>query len=257
MTNNELWAGLFIAFLFVGMLACLEIGRSLGRHSPPQQEGKEGLSIIEGAIFALLGLLVAFTFSGAAERFENRRHLIVEEANDIGTAYLRVDLLPPQSQPEIRELFREYVDSRLDTYSHASNGALARQHFARSQDLQAQIWQKSVVAAAQTNNTAASMLLLPALNSMFDITTVRIASTEDHPPNIIFGMLALIALATSLMAGFEMAGATSRSWLHILGYAFILSVAVYVIVDLEFPRLGMIRVDAFDHYLGDVRATMK
>jgi uncharacterized membrane protein len=101
------------------------------------------------------------------------------------------------------------------------------------------------------------MLLLPALNSMIDITTVRMAATEDHPPIIIFAMLALIAMATSLMAGFEMAGANRRSWLHILGYALILSVAVYVILDLEFPRMGLIRVEAFDHYLVDVRTSMK
>jgi hypothetical protein len=92
---------------------------------------------------------------------------------------------------------------------------------------------------------------------MIDITTERVAATEDHPPIVIFLLLAAIAMATSLMAGFEMAGAHRRSWLHIIGYALILSVAVYVILDLEFPRLGLIRVDAFDHYLVDVRASMK
>ena len=134
---------------------------------------------------------------------------------------------------------------------------LVRQNLAASQELQAEIWQKSVAAAGRSPNTAASMLLLPALNAMIDITTVRTAATEDHPPIIIFAMLALIALATSLMAGFEMAGAKRRSWLHIVGYALIMSIAVYVILDLEFPRLGLIRVDTFDHYLVDVRTSMK
>lgn len=256
MTPNEAVALLFVAALFLGMMACLELGRRMGRRAD-LSAANEGLGVIEGAMFALLGLLIAFTFSGAATRFEGRRHLIVEEANDIGTAYLRVDLLPADAQPEIRDLFRRYVDSRLETYRLIVDRSKANQDFAKSLELQAAIWEKSVAAAGRSPNTAASMLLLPALNAMIDITTVRIAATEDHPPNVIFGMLALIALATSLMAGFEMAGSQRRSWLHILGYALIISVAVCVILDLEFPRMGLIRVDAFDHYLVDVRASMK
>ena len=256
MKQNELVALVFVGALFLGMLACLEMGRRLGRRGD-LSGAKDGMGVIEGAVFALLGLLLAFTFSGAATRFEGRRHLIVEEANDIGTAYLRVDLLPADAQPEIRDLFRRYVDSRLETYRVITDRSKAAQDFAKSQELQNAIWQKSVAAAGRSPNTAASMLLLPALNSMIDITTVRMAATEDHPPVIIFAMLAVIAMATSLMAGFEMAGAKRRSWLHILGYALILSVAVYVILDLEFPRMGLIRVEAFDHYLVDVRTSMK
>src|ERR1700757_3957235 len=248
MNYNERIAVIFVGVLFAGMLTCLEIGRRLGRAAVGDAGGKEGLGVIEGAVFALLGLLIAFTFSGAATRFEDRRHLIVEEANDIGTAYLRVDLLPSDAQPEIRELFRQYVDARLDTYRRVSDLNRVHQDLARSQSLQNAIWQKSVAAAGRSPNTAATMLLLPALNAMIDITTVRIAATENHPPNVIFVMLAMIALATSLMAGFEMAGSKRRSWLHIAGYALIMSVAVYVILDLEFPRMGLIRVDAFDHY---------
>ncbi len=248
---------IFVALLFAGMLACLEIGRRLGRDAIGETGGKEGLGVIEGAVFALLGLLIAFTFSGAASRFENRRHLIVDEANDIGTAYLRIDLLPADAQPEVRDLFRRYVDSRLETYRNVTDATRVKQNLTESQDLQNKIWQKSVAGAGRSPNTAASMLLLPALNSMIDITTVRTAATEDHPPNAIFLMLAVIALATSLMAGFEMAGSKRRSWLHVVGYALIMSISVYVILDLEFPRMGLIRVDAFDHYLVDVRTSMK
>ena len=199
MKPNETFALLFVAALFLGMLACLEIGRRTGRRADVSA-AREGLGVIEGAMFALLGLLVAFTFSGAATRFEGRRHLIVEEANDIGTAYLRVDLLPADAQPVIRDLFRRYVDSRLETYRLIVDRSKANQDFARSQELQNAIWQKSVAAAGRSPNTSASMLLLPALNSMIDITTVRIAATEDHPPNIIFGMLMVIALATPQLA---------------------------------------------------------
>jgi hypothetical protein len=257
MRTNEIVAIVFVLVLFVGMLLCFEIGRSLGRRLAKDEHSKEGLGAIEGAIFALLGLLIAFTFSGAATRFEGRRHLIVEEANDIGTAYLRVDLLPSDAQPEIRDLFRRYVDLRMKTYQQGSDVERAYALLAESQQVQTEIWIRSVAAASRSNTTAASMLLLPALNAMIDITTTRTAATEDHPPNIIFVMLAIIALASSMMTGYEMAPAARRSWLHIFGFALILSISVYVILDLEFPRLGLIRVDNFDKYMLDVRNSMK
>jgi hypothetical protein len=255
--NNELMAVTFVIVLCVGMVACFEIGQRLGARAARKEGGKVGLGAIEGAIFALLGLLIAFTFSGAASRFEGRRHLIIDEANNIGTAYLRIDLLPAEAQPEIRELFRNYLDARLSAYRQVYDMSVARAEIARAQGLQTEIWSKSVAAAGKSNTTAASMLLLPALNAMFDITTVRTAATEDHPPIEIFLMLGLIALASSIMAGYQLVSTQRRSMLHIIGYVLILSISVYVILDLEFPRLGIIRVDAFDHYLVDVRNTMK
>jgi hypothetical protein len=257
MIRSEWFAAAFVLVLFSGMLLCFEIGRRIGQRTASETAGKAGLGIVEGAIFALLGLLIAFTFSGAGERFVGRRHLIIEEANDIGTAYLRVDLLPSEMQPEMRELFRRYVDCRLAVYQDAGDQPLSRAHLAQCQDLQNEIWKKAVAGAKRADNTAVTMLLLPALNAMIDITTVRTAATENHPPLVIFAMLAVIALASSMMAGYEMAGATRRSWLHTVGFSLILSVSVYVILDLEYPRLGLIRVDRFDHYLVDVRNSMK
>src|SRR5215510_412756 len=98
--------------LFFGMLIFLEVGRRIGlRKIARDPAGADtGLSVIDGAVFTLLGLIVAFTFSGAASRFDVRRQLIVEEANAIGTAYLRVDLLPPDAQPALRDRFRRYLD---------------------------------------------------------------------------------------------------------------------------------------------------
>jgi hypothetical protein len=73
-----------------------------------------GFGTIEGSVLALLGLLIAFTFSGASARFDTRRQLIVEATNHIGTAYLRLDLLPAGAQPALRESFRRYVDARIE-----------------------------------------------------------------------------------------------------------------------------------------------
>ena len=100
------------------MILLLELGRRLGRRRQGRDEegARAGLGAVEGAVFTLLGLLIAFTFSGAASRFDMRRQLIGQEANAIGTAWLRLDLLPAQAQPELRDLFRRYLDLRLAAY---------------------------------------------------------------------------------------------------------------------------------------------
>jgi hypothetical protein len=94
------------------MLLFLEIGRRIGIQRRRKYPGtaEEGVGAVDGAVFTLLGLIIAFTFSGASSRFDTRRLLIVEETNDIGTAYLRLDLLPANAHPALRERFRRYLD---------------------------------------------------------------------------------------------------------------------------------------------------
>lgn len=252
-------ASLFVGFLFLGMLAMLEIGRRIWlRHGALAAEGaRPGLGAVEGAIFGLMGLLVAFTFAGAAARFDARKQLIVEEANEIGTAYLRLDLLPPAARPPLQEKFRQYTDARLASYRAFPDLAAATRENDRAMKLQGEIWQGAIAGCQESPSTVATMLLLPALNGMFDITTTRSAALRNHPPYIIFGLLGALALAASLLAGYGMAGSAARSWLHIVGFAAILTFTVYVILDLELPRLGMIRVDDFDRVLQEVRDAMR
>jgi hypothetical protein len=211
---------------------------------------------VEAAVFGLLGLLLAFTFSGAATRFDERRHLIVEEANAIGTAYLRLDLLPAGEQAPLRDLFRNYLDSRLETYRKLPDLKAAKLELNHSAQLQREIWTRVLAATQGEANPSARMLLIPALNQMFDITTTRTAAAKMHPPAVIFVMLGALSLVGSLLAGYAMARAKTRGWFYIFGYAIIMTAAVYVIVDLEFPRTGFIRVDSFDQVLVDVRDSM-
>jgi hypothetical protein len=246
--------------LFLGMLLLLETGRRLGvRRLASDPEGaRAGTGTVEGAVFALLGLLVAFTFSGAASRFDQRRDLIVEETNDIGTAYLRLDLLPPSAQPALRDLFRRYVDSRLEVYRKLPDLQAAMAQLAHSTKLQGQIWSQAV-AASRTEGAppSAAMLLLPALNQMIDITTTRTMAAQMHPPLVIFALLFALSLGGALLAGYGMAGGKSRSWVHMIGFAAVLAVAVNVIIDIEYPRLGFIRVATFDQALAELKDSMK
>ena len=246
--------------LFLGLLLLLEIGRRIGtqRRAQDPEGAAAGTGPIDGAIFALLGLLLAFTFAGAAARFDTRRALIVEETNAIGTAYLRLDVLPASAQPPMRDLFRRYVDARLETYRKLPDMQAAMAELNRANQLQGEIWSQAVAAGRMEGAPpTATMLLLPALNQMIDITTTRTMASKTHPPVVIFIMLFGVALASALLAGYDMAGGKSRNWLHMVGFAAVLAVAVYVILDIEFPRLGFIRVDAFDQALVDLRQSMK
>ena len=116
--DTILLAALVALGLFFGILVFLEVGRRLGeRRVADDPEGaRNGIGAVEGAIFGLVGLLIAFTFSGGANRFDERRALVVQETNAIGTAYLRVDLLPEGAQPTLRDLFRRYLDARIEAY---------------------------------------------------------------------------------------------------------------------------------------------
>ena len=250
---------LLTAALFGGMLGAHEWGRRIGeRHrrlDPTRETGSSGLS--DNAVLALLGLLLAFTFSGADSRFDQRRDLVLQETNAIGTAWLRIDVLPPDRQPHVRDLFRRYLDARLDMYRRADDPVAVAAAQARYQALQQEIWSASMSAASAPGQPPQSLILiLPVLNDMFDITTTREGAIRQHPPAIVFAMLGGLALVSALFAGYGAAG-LKRRWLHELGFVVVLTVAMFVIIDLEFPRRGFIRVDAFDQFLEALRRSMQ
>jgi hypothetical protein len=250
--NITLIATSVAAGLFGGMLILTELGRRIGaaRLARDSDGLAKGVGVVEGAVFGLLGLLLAFTFSGAASRFEARRHLVTSEANAIGTAYLRVDLLPPDAQPEIRDVFRRYVDLRASAYRGSKDFAATQARLDEGVRLQGEIWTKALAACRRPEAPQqAAILLLPALNEMIDITTTRVMATRNHPPLIVFLMLGGLSLVGALLVGYGMSGNKERSWLHTAAFALVMALAIYVILDLEFPRLGMIRVDDADQIL--------
>ena len=251
---------LFCVVLFLGMLTLLEVGRRLGiKRRSKEAEGERGnLGTIEGAVFALFGLLMAFTFSGAASRFNEKRMLIAEEANTVETSYLRLYLLPREARISLQELFRRYVDSRLETYRRLPDLNAARAEMANSKNIQEEIWMEAVAATQLPDaHPDAGKLLLPALNAMIDITTTRTVALQLHPPRIIYALLFGLGLLCALLAGYRMAGGQHRSWIHIGGFTVITVIIVYVMLDVEYPRAGLIRLEASDQVLVEVRKAMK
>lgn len=181
--------------LFFAIVICGKWGHQLGRRIRHLHGNDLSTSSADAAILSLLGLLIAFTFSSAYARYEARRQLIVDEVNAIGTALLRLDLLPADSQVEMRGLFRQYIQSRYELWRVLSDKSAALNEYNHAQNLQSQIWSKSIQATEHETQGDARKLMLPALNQMIDITTTRLVAVQAHPPLLIFLALFLLAIA--------------------------------------------------------------
>jgi hypothetical protein len=217
---------------------------------------RDGTAAIEGSLFALFGLLVAFTISGGEARLDARRHLIVHEANALETAYLRLNLLPEAAQPALRDSFRRYADARLAFYAEIRHARRAVADRERSGRLQHQIWLEATSAALSVKDSRAALMLLPAINEMIDVTTERDAALRTHVPFALFILLISFSFACAFFAGVGMSKMPRPSLLHVVTFAATLALTAYVIVNIEFPRYGFLHLGPIDELLGEVRGRM-
>lgn len=251
-------ASLSAAALFFGVLLCLRIGWRVGRRRLAElgENSHAGLGSVEGMVFAMVGLLIAFTFTGAANRFDARRDLISEQVNAIGTAWLRLDLLEPSAGGALRTLFREYVDGILAVGDSAAVPEAVVRRLAEVADTEARIWNRCMEAVRADPGSPLVQGLLPSVNAMFDATQMRVLTARHHPPLAIYLMLGFLILVSALLAGFAMARTPRQSPLHVVGFASVMALSVYLILDLEYPRLGLIQIGKFDQALRELRASM-
>ncbi len=254
-----IWATVLISGLFLGMLILLEVGRRIGRYKLKMDPKgfHKGITGVENAVFGLLGLFIAFTFSGALTRWDARRSLITEEVNAVGTAFLRIDLIPSEKQTEMKNLFRQYVDTRIETYKYGNSETVEKAKLDQGAKLQSEIWALAITSCKSPDASVdAGKLLLPALNTMIDITTTRVVASETHPPFIVFNLLFLMSLFSALLAGYDLSGGKTMNILHMAVLAIIIPLTVYIILDIEYPNQGLFRIDMFDKYLIDLRTRM-
>lgn len=255
--------GVGIAFL-VGSLLLMQLGRRLGaQHVATRGEAAmKGLNTAEGAVFALMGLVLAFAISGALQRYDERKQLILQEANAVATAYDRADLLKGEAAAELKAKLKRYLGLRIELYrlpidfSLPHGGAIySTEHLEKIARAKADIWTLSRDACDRQQTTTACSLLLPAINAIAETARLRSGANERHPPQVIYVMLFALGLGGSLLAGFGMA-AGARSWAHMLIFASALAFALFIVTDLEFPRLGIFRISHFDHFLVEVLERM-
>ncbi len=252
--------------MFFGSLALMEYGRRMGlrRLAEEGNAAMAGLSAVEGAVFALMGLLLAFSLSGALQRFDERRTLIMHEANAVSTAYHRLGMLDEQSKIELRSKLKSYLSERLHLYKLPIGFSIVEDASIYDADQQkkiaeirTQVWDGAVAACGRMPTTAPCTLILPALNEAYQAALDRAGANERHPPRIIYIMLFALGLGGSLLGGFGMGAAKRRSSVHMITFAAAMSIALYIITDIEFPRQGLITVSYFDRFLEQVLSSMK
>ena len=246
--------------LFGAMLLAHEGGRrvALRRQAASPDQARAGSGAIDAAVFGLLGLMIAFTFTSAATRFERRRELVLQETNAIGTAWMRLDLLAKdQRAQEIQDVFRHYVDARIAVYKQLHSEQALNTALREVGVRQQRLWALALQACERDPRPQTGMLVLPCLNEMFDLATARVAAGRTHVPAGIILMLWLLAVVSALVAGNGQPIAQVRPWFQPLVFAFVTSLALYATLDLEYPRMGLIRVDAADRILLEVRESMK
>jgi hypothetical protein len=250
---------LILGGLFGGILICLKLGQHIGQRNRAEltETARARLTAVEAAIFGLMGLMIAFTFSGAAQRYELRRQLTVDETNAISTSYLRLDLLPASRQVALREKYRRYLETRLAVYQVLPDITASTRQATVARELQQEIWTGTIAALAEAPPEA-KIVVLQALNRMIDVTTSRAIAALTHSPRLTMAMLLMLGFVCSLLAGYTIAGIQPRQVnLHLLAFTLVVSITIYIIFDLDYPRFGLIRLDFADQGLLDLLAQMK
>ena len=245
-----LW-GLFLTVVSL-VLAAIEGGFRLGsyRHRQSSGEKEAPVGAMVAATLGLLAFMLAFTFDMAASRFDTRKQLVLDEANAIGTTYLRTSMLPERGD-EIRALLRSYVDVRLDAIR---SGRVAEQ-ILQSEDIQAQLWSVATALGLRHPDSIVVGLFVASLNEVIDLHAKRVtAGLRNRIPGAIW--LALLMMATlSLAAMGYHAGlvGTIRS-LAIVVVAVSFSAVIVLIADLDRPQEGSLTVS--QQALIDLRQSM-
>lgn len=248
-----------IAWLFVataiGMLLAFECGYRLvhvGRRVECEKEAS--VSGISGAILGLAAFMLAFTFSMVADRYSARKDLVRQEANAIGTAYLRSDILPESERQKSQELLRLYVDNRLEA-ARSQEHILLQKNKIESVRIHHQLWDLAVVNARRDLNSDIGALYIESINNVIDIHELRVALVSSRIPVVIWGVLYILVLLGMISIGYQTAVSKSgRSWITmVLVLAF--SLVITLIATLDHAQSAFIRVS--QQPLVDVRETMQ
>lgn len=252
-------AVLLILGLFASILLMMAIGQRLAKRSLAKEAdvARSRLTGVETAIFGLMSLMIAFSFSSAAARYEMRWELVVAEANAVGTAYLRLDLLPEASQPVLREKFRRYVEARIAHFHRLPDAKESDAQAAVATTLQSEIWTETLAVLKEAPSQV-TVVVVPALNQMNDVATARAVALHTHTPKLIYAVLLILGMVCSLLAGYALADTQTRhARIHLATFAIVVTLTIYVVFDLDYPRYGFIRLDFADKALVDLLAGMK
>src|SRR5678815_676912 len=252
-------AGLIAAVLLAVVLAAIEIGFRIGRRNRGaalDDDDKAHINATQASTLGILALLLAFTFSLSLQRFDTRSDAMVDEANAIGTAYLRAQMLPAPLRDETQALLRDYVDVRVEA-GHVSiiNDDEWAALMAKAGSLQNALWDKARRAAEANPSPVPSGMFVQATNDLIDSFGRRDAALHRHVPEVVLFLLIGTFLITSAIVGFSGGVIGRRPPLVSFAMVLLIVVLVFVILDLDRSIRGVIVVS--EKNLLDLQASMK
>jgi len=225
---------------FCALWAAARIGLAFRKkHHGPDEEDTEDFTFIVGATLTLLGLIIGFTFSMAVSRYDQRMNFEEQEANAIGTEYIRVDSLPPADAAKIRSLLKEYLDNRIQYYVARDQDSLVKINAATLQ-LQNLLW-TAVIAPAKTQPTPLTALAVSGMNDVLNAQGYAQAAWWNRIPAAAWILLVTISVFCNLLIGY---GVRLKSELLFLILPVVLSVSLFLIADIDSPRRGVIHIRA-------------
>ncbi|MGZ5135001.1 MAG: bestrophin-like domain [Flavitalea sp.] len=244
-----LFVAIFIMILLFNWLGYRYKKRQLEKY-PGQIH--EGMGSVEGSILGVMSLLMGFTFSVAVSKFESRRQLIVEEANDIGTAILRCDLYPDSIRTPLRADFREYVQTRINYYNAGLDEVKMYEEIEKGELVSGRIWKRVAFYSSDPEFRLRSQQMITTLNDMIDIVTTRDAMRVSKVPPLILYTLLILVLTAAFLLGSDYRG-HKRNISLLIGYGLVMTLTLNLISELNHPRQGLINLDKVEKKIEDLR----
>jgi len=233
---------LLFATSFIVLAASAWIGTSwLGRLHAPDEEVRDDYGVILTATLTLLGLIIGFSFSMAISRYDQRKNLEEEEANAIGTEYVRADLLPAADGARVRALLKEYLDLRIEFYESRDPRRLVEIPVRRAK-LQADLW-AAVQGPALAQPTTIMALVVKGMNDVLNAQGYTQAAWWNRIPQAAWLLMLIIAICSNLLIGYGSHRTRARRILLIV-LPLIVSISFFLIADIDSPRGGLIHVKA-------------
>ncbi len=240
---------LVICGLFIFIMLSMWLGSKL--QGIKYLSDKEGFGPIESSLLGLLALILAFTFSATYSRYDERRKIIVEETNDIGTAILRIEMYPDSIKPYLRKDFKEYVEARIDYYKAGTDDLLIQTAINKSELVSKMIWKRITDASKNSNSLIFTSQMIPAVNNMIDIATSRDELRQARVPSSIKWVLLILILTSSLIIGIN-SGPFIKKGLIKIGFAVMICLSSFLILDLDKPRTGLITMENAERKIDDL-----
>lgn len=239
-------SGWIAAVLLVTMLAAIEAGYRIGarRKAGGNDDLKEHVNGLQSAVLGILALLLGFTFSLALQRFDERSQAVVGEANAIGTAALRAQLLPAALRTDTLGQLREYVDLRVRASAvPLDDRAAMAQMRAQAEQAQARLWNRAREAAELDTAAYTPILFVESVNALIDAFASREAALDRHVPELVLWLMHVTFLMAAGIVGYAAGFAGHRPSLVSTIMVGLIVVLVFIILDLDRPRRGLIQVD--------------